>query len=194
MPENQPSDDELLQRCARADESALAELVHRYGDRIYGLAWRTTGDHAIAADAAANAFVKIWRRASQWNGESAASTWIYSLTYRCALDTLRAQRRWWRRFFAQPKPLAHTPDARQTSPQAFVEGQDEQANLARRVGEAMAMLNESDRALVHLYYFENRSLAEIAAIMKLPAATLKMRLSRARQKLRPILDDSGNEA
>ena len=60
---------------------------------------------------------------------------------------------------------------------------------ARRVQEGLARLSAEDRALVHLYYFEEQSLAEIAAILGVARETLKMRLARARQRLRDLLQD-----
>ncbi len=56
---------------------------------------------------------------------------------------------------------------------------------------ALAELSDSDRALIHLYYFEQRGLAEIAQIMETPRETLKTRLARARGRLRKLLEDPG---
>ena len=60
---------------------------------------------------------------------------------------------------------------------------------ARRVQEAFGRLSETDRALAHLYYFEQRGLAEIAVILGTTRDALKMRLARARQRLRDLLRD-----
>jgi RNA polymerase sigma-70 factor (ECF subfamily) len=143
------------------------------------------GDTSLAEDAAAATFVKLWTRCGSWRGESAVSTWLYRLAVRTALDVQRSQRRWWRRFVSAP--AERLPD-----PRADVAGQaadlDEQAALARKLGRALGELTEPDRALVHLYYFEQRGLAEIAEILDCSADALKMRLARARKRLRRILD------
>jgi RNA polymerase sigma-70 factor (ECF subfamily) len=65
---------------------------------------------------------------------------------------------------------------------------DQQAAMARRLRQALAELTETDRALVHLYYFEQRDLAEIAHILGSSADALKTRLARARKRLRVILE------
>ena len=71
---------------------------------------------------------------------------------------------------------------------------DEQRRLsANLLDRAIRSLGETDRALVHLYYFEERGLKEIEAILDVPHATLKMRLTRARQKLRLVLEKEQHE-
>jgi RNA polymerase sigma-70 factor (ECF subfamily) len=73
-----------------------------------------------------------------------------------------------------------------------VDDRDRVSLLARRLDAALATLSTEDRALVHLHYFEERTLADIAAIVGSTRDALKMRLSRARAKLRDVLGD-GNE-
>jgi RNA polymerase sigma-70 factor (ECF subfamily) len=62
-----------------------------------------------------------------------------------------------------------------------------------RVQRALNVLSPSDRALVHLYYWEQQSLAELEAVLGVPKANLKMRLARARQKLRELLEDGNGD-
>jgi len=174
--------DELLRRCQQGDEAALALLVREYQERIFRLACRVTGDAALAEEATAQALLKIWTRARQWQGQARAATWIYRLAVRTVLDVQRAQRRWWRRWghglrLADRAAPAAAPDER-----------------AARVHAALRQLNEADRALVHLYYFEEQSLAEIAVILGVPRDNLKMRLARARQRLKPLLEDNDGSA
>jgi RNA polymerase sigma-70 factor (ECF subfamily) len=64
-----------------------------------------------------------------------------------------------------------------------------QAQAARRIQEALGQLSDTDRALAHLYYFEQRSLAEIAAILGSTRDAIKMRLARTRRRLRDLLRD-----
>ena len=59
--------------------------------------------------------------------------------------------------------------------------------MAARIRAAVAELEPADRALVHLYYFEDRNLAELEVVFAVGRDALKMRLARARQKLKVIL-------
>lgn len=177
-------DDELLRRCQQGEESALDGLVRRYQQRIFHLACRVLGDAALAEEATAQTLVKIWSRCGQWRGQSTAGTWIYRIAVRTVLDVQRSQTRWWRRW-ARPVPV-ETHDGR-PRPDEQASGREQSQQRERRVQAALGQLPDSDRVLVHLHYFEEQSLGEIEMILGVPKANLKMRLARARQKLRLLL-------
>lgn len=179
--------DQLLRRCQEGDESALSELVRSYQDRIFRLAFRVLSDPALAEEATAQALFKVWNNARQWQGRSSAGTWIYRLAVRTVLDVQRGQRRWWRRWAAR-----WSGDVRDRRP-GPAEQQD-QADRENQVQEALQQLPEADRALVHLHYFEHKSLVELEPIMNVSRDALKMRLARARQKLRAFLESPDGTA
>jgi len=173
---------DLLRRCQRGDESALAALVEQFGGRVSRLAFRVLGDRGRAEDASADVFVKLWMTARQWRGDADAGTWIYRVAYHTVLDH---QRRKQRRSVAPPVGLMDPrPGPVELTVQSELEGR-----AAHRVHEAMSQLSEPDRALVHLYYLEQLTLAQIAEIIGATREVLKMRLARARQKLRELLGD-----
>jgi len=176
---------ELLRRCQRGDDRALTDLVRSYQDRIYRLACRVTGNTALAEEATAQALAKIWARAGQWRESAAAGTWIYRLAVRTVLDVQRGQRRWWKRWSG---PWPRVVADRDAGPAEKLTGRDEEAQRARRLHQALQALSENDRALVHLYYFEGRGLPEIAPILGASREALKVRLARAREKLRTLLE------
>jgi len=179
--------DELLRRCQQGDESALAELVRLYQDRLFKMAYRALGDAALAQEAAADALLKVWSKAGQWRGEAAANTWIYQVAVRTVLDARRSRRRWWQRW-SGTLPEA-VPDGRLEPAEELARGEAERAQ-ERRLHQALRQLSEEDRVLLHLYYFEDRGLAEIEAILGVGRATLKTRLSRARGRLRAQLEEA----
>jgi RNA polymerase sigma-70 factor, ECF subfamily len=177
---------ELLRRCQRGDESALTELVHDYQERIFRLACRVVADTALAEEATAQVFFKVWTRAAQWQEKASAGTWIYRVAVCTILDVQRGQRRWWRRWAnAWPGRVAD----RRPSPGDAVAQRAEETDRAERLHRALGQLADADRVLVHLHYFENRGLAEIETILGVARTTLKMRLARARQRLRGLLEE-----
>lgn len=175
----------LLAQCRQGDESALTELVRQFQERVFRLAYRVVGDAALAQEATALTFLKIWTKAGQWRGETGADTWIYRIAVRTVLDTRRGQRRWWQRWAA---PLPETLADHRAGPLAQLTRSEEEAERDRKVQEALGHLSETERALIHLYYFENRSLAELEAILGDDRSVLKTRLARARQRLRLLLE------
>ena len=83
---------------------------------------------------------------------------------------------------------ADLPDPR-PGPAEKMTGTEGHNLAARQIQKAFDQLSDMDRALAHLYYFEQRSLAEIAAILGSTRDALKMRLARVRQRLRNLLRD-----
>lgn len=148
-----------------------------------------TGNAALAEEATAAALLKIWTRCGKWRRESSARTWIYRLAVRTILDTLRGQKRWWRRWLGL---TADVVDAAANAT-ARLEKQEEEKKTTARIQDALAQLEPADRALVHLYYFEDQSLPEIEAILGVSRDALKTRLARARQRLKGILQADGSE-
>jgi RNA polymerase sigma-70 factor (ECF subfamily) len=159
-------------------------LVRLFEGPIFRLACRVTGDPARAEEATADALARVWTKAGQWRGESAAGTWIYRVALRTVLDGRRSLRRWW----PWAPPPADLPDPRPGPAPAAIDD-ERRDRVAREIRAALGRLSEADRALVHLYYFEQRGLAEIAEILDATRDALKMRLARARDRLRELLRD-----
>jgi RNA polymerase sigma-70 factor (ECF subfamily) len=186
----EPDDDELLRRCQEGDETALAALVRAYQTRILQLADRVLGNAVAADEATAQAFFKVWVHCGQWSRRASAGTWIYRVAMNAILDVRRGQTRWWQRW--STRAIGNPRDPR-PGPAEEVVDVEESAHRAQRVRDALQCLSESDRALLHFYYFEERPLAEIEAILEVPQANLKMRLARARERLRNVWEKHEDE-
>jgi len=157
---------------------------------MFRLAYRMLGDAGAAEEATVDALSRVWRRASQWNGNAAATTWIYRVAISAVLDLQRRRTRWWRRWSAA-SPTTH-PDRRPGPADEALHAEQSQRRI-ERVQQALNELSPSDRALVHLYYWEQQSLAELEAVLGVPKANLKMRLARARQRLRELLEERDDD-
>lgn len=179
------TDEALLERCAAGDEAALAELMRRWGTRLFRLAVRVLGGAARAEEAATEAWTQVWFGSRGWRGESSAGTWILRVAYRTILDHARLRRRWWR----SVPPAAARPADPHDDPAVFVAERERQERTGQRLERALAGLSPADRAAVHLHYFEDRPLAEIAGIVGITREALKMRLHRARAELKAALGE-----
>src|ERR1700728_4133445 len=84
-----PSDSELLRRHAAGDSEAFGELFRRHRDRLWAVALRTVCDPEEAADALQDAMVSAFRRAGDFRGESAVTTWLHRIVVNASLDRLR---------------------------------------------------------------------------------------------------------
>jgi RNA polymerase sigma-70 factor, ECF subfamily len=167
---------ELVRRAQAGDQAAFRKLVERHADRAHALALRILRSASDADEVAQDAFVRAWRGLPRFRGESSFSSWLYRIVARRAFDraaVLKGRR------------------AREAS----IEGIEERAGPAswpdhetgersRRIERLLAELPEVPRAVVTLYYFEDRSVADVASTLRMPENTVKTHLSRARAALR----------
>jgi RNA polymerase sigma-70 factor (ECF subfamily) len=187
--ESQPSPDaatdrDLLQAHVDGDAEAFGTLVARHRDRLWAVALRTTGDPDEAADALQDAMISAFRRAGQFRGDSAVTTWLHRIVVNASLDRLR------RRNVRSSVPLPEddalgraaataTPVGRGGIPQDPIAARETQLVIAR----ALADLPESQREAIVLVDVEGYSVEEAAAMLECPPGTVKSRCSRGRARL-----------
>ena len=176
------SDADLLAAHVAGDPAAFETLVRRHRDRLWAVALRTTGDPEEAADALQDALISSYRRAGQFRGESAVTTWLHRIVVNASLDRLRRR---------SARPAAPLPDDVEALPGAVVA--DPVDPMARRevqlmVTDALARLPEDQRAAVLLVDVEGYSVEEAAATLGIPEGTVKSRCFRGRAKLAKQLD------
>ena len=184
------NDRQLLLNIQKRDEQALAELIRRYQKRLYQLTLRVCGDGSLAEEATVESFYKIWRKAHQWQDDRSPGAWIYQIAVRTVLDLRRGRQRWRKRL--QRAGMAMEND----SPPDLIEkivAAEHHEHISHELQRAIETLKTEDRVLVHMFYFENRRLREIATIMDTTPDALKMRLSRARKRLRQVLKEFDDE-
>jgi RNA polymerase sigma-70 factor (ECF subfamily) len=169
----------LLERSRGGDQSAFRELVVLHQDRAYGLALRITRSPADAEEVAQDAFLRAWLALARFRGESSFGTWLHRIVARRAFDRL-AQLRTRRGREVEVEEVADLP-----APAAGAAGGGaEPAARARRLERMVRALPAAQRATVTLYYYEDRSVEQVAGILGMPENTVKTHLSRARAALR----------
>jgi RNA polymerase sigma-70 factor (ECF subfamily) len=169
---------------AGQSQAAFEAVVAAYRRRVFGLAYSIVRDRAAAEDVAQEVFVKLWTVLDGYDGRAKLSTWIYAITRNTALSALRKQRA--SRSLSDPCVLA---EAEATTAVEDSIGADD-ATLWR----AVAALPAIQRQVVTLYYQDERPVDEVAAMLGLPANTVKTHLHRARARLATELGAAGEHA
>jgi RNA polymerase sigma-70 factor (ECF subfamily) len=163
---------------AGALRPAFDRLAARYQDRVFRLCCALLREPARAEDAAQESLLRVWRALPRYDGRAALSTWIYAITRnRCLTELGRPGRH---------ESLADPQIEAQAEALAAPEPQHAPARHAVLHG-MIETLPEAYRRALTLYYYEERSIPEVAAMLALPAATVKTHLHRARALMRERL-------
>jgi RNA polymerase sigma-70 factor (ECF subfamily) len=172
-----PTDAELLGAHVAGDPHAFGELVGRHRDRLWAVALRTTGDPEEAADALQDAMISAFRRADQFRGDSAVTTWLHRIVVNASLDRLR--RRAVRHSQPLPDDLEHLPGAVVADPTDHFSRRETQLAISA----ALAELPDDQRDAVVLVDVEGFSVEDAARQLGCPPGTVKSRCFRGRAKL-----------
>jgi RNA polymerase sigma-70 factor (ECF subfamily) len=163
----------LLESVARGDRHAFEELYRVYYRRLARyLATRIPGSYS-ADEIIDDTFMVIWRSAGEFRHQSQVSTWIFGITYRVALKSLRRNERW----------SAAADDGR---PELSIDP-TQQAEERDWLEQGLRRLPDKQRSSLLLAYQYGHSIEQVASMTQSPVGTVKARMYHARGKWRHLL-------
>ncbi|MEK8031000.1 RNA polymerase sigma factor [Ideonella sp. DXS29W] len=166
-------------------ELAFSRLAERYGTKVYRLCLAMLRDPARAEEAAQDALLRAWRSSVSYRPQAGSlSTWLYAITRNRCLSLLEKS--------ALPA-VSMSDEAVEAEAAALAAPQPHElhADAEAVLRELVEALPTSQRLALTLYYYEERSVADAAAMLGLPEATVKTHLHRGRQSLRARLAERG---
>ena len=171
----------LLQRSARGDRAAFADLYDATAARVHGLALRVVRNPAQAEEVTQEAFLEIWRTASRYDPErGSALSWLMTITHRKAVDRVRSAEATSRRdltYHHRNQSIDH--DTTAESAHASLE--------AHRIRSALTQLTDVQREAIELAYFGGYTHTEVATLLDLPVGTAKTRIRDGLIRLRDTI-------
>lgn len=186
MAGQQIEEQKLIQQAQGGDVEAFNQLVLRYQDRIYSVAYRIMGNAASAADATQDAFLSAYEKLNSYRGGSFLS-WLARIVTNICYDELRRQKR------RPATSFEDLPDADFDDGPALATGEatPEEITLNSELGAAIqrciGALGEDQRFVLVLCDVQGLSYQEVAEALDLNIGTVKSRLSRARYAIRQCL-------
>ena len=176
------SNSELVRKSQLGDKAAFEQLVIRHQDLVFSLAYKLTGNREMANDVAQEAFIRAWKAIEKFRGDSTFSTWIYRITVNTA---------WTLRKKAKKHNTLNIDDTYE--PIVIDEKKDPElvainSDLSSVLINALDKIPIEQRIIVELKNIEGRSHKEIADYLDISVTAAKVRLHRAHQKLRQILE------
>jgi RNA polymerase sigma-70 factor (ECF subfamily) len=187
-----PGDEErLVERLRARDERAFETLVRTHGGRLLNVARRFLKDESDAQDALQEAFVSAFRSIDRFQGQARLSTWLHRIVVNAALMKLRKQRR------LREEPLddllpRYSDDGHPVDPavawRQMPDDPVEREQTRRLVRDSIDRLPNAHRTVLLLRDIEELSTSEAADLLGITPNAVKVRLHRARQALRELLD------
>jgi RNA polymerase sigma-70 factor (ECF subfamily) len=174
-------DAELIDRIARGDASAVAELYDQHSALLYGLILRILKDRAEAGEVLQEVFVSVWTRAESYNVSLGTVVgWLVRIARNRAIDRLRA--RTVRDRALEHYPLPPAPENPETGAV--------RSERRRAVMHALEALPAEQRMLIEEAYFRGLSHGELASRFGLPLGTVKTRIRTGMASLRQQLQEA----
>ena len=175
-------DSQIVCEMARGDRGAISRLMARYHVRVYRFVASRVRSEAVAEEIANEVFLEAWRSAGRFEGQSSVATWLLAIARNKAVDTMRRRREEsWNDDAADE--LADEHD----DPEVAAQKVDKGAIMRR----CIERLSADHREVIDLVYYHEQSVAEVAAVLDVPEATVKTRMFYARKKLAELLREAG---
>jgi len=178
-----PSDSEIISQVLKGDHNAYALLVERYKSYVFTLTFRFTKNREDAEEVSQDIFVKAYRSLADFKGTAKFSTWLYTIVNTTCITFLRKKR-------LDVKSLddERTFEVADSQDSGFRANLVEQKSRLIMVNRAIAMLNPDDAEIITLFYKNEQSLEEISQILGVEVNTAKVRLHRARTRLKDKME------
>lgn len=170
-PDPERSDAQLMAAVRAGDADALGALFSRHHGDVYALSARLTQDRDLADDITQEAFLRVWRYARSFRGQSTFRTWLYRLTYNLFIDLRQRDVR--QASLALERPPAEEPPHEVTERHMLLET-------------ALRRLAPDQRAVLILSRFHGLRYEEIARIIRCSPGAARVRLHRAMNDLRRL--------
>jgi RNA polymerase sigma factor (sigma-70 family) len=178
-----PTDRELITQVLQGNQQPFAELVARYQNMMFTVAFRLTNNREDAEELAQSAFVKAYRSLSDYRGDSKFSTWLYTIVHSLGLSFLRKKKL--DTLSMEQDKVRIAAENKQAGGGAIMV---EAKSKTTMVNEAIAMLSPDDAKVLTLFYQGEQSLEEIGSIMGIDPNTAKVKLHRARTRLKQKME------
>ncbi len=171
------TDEQLLRAFATGDQTCLGELAQRYEASLLGLAGGLLGARTRACDAVQEAWLRVIRHSTSFNGSSSFKTWMYRITINCCRDLHRKR---------VPR---NSSDEQQRNPKTQTPPEDDLIHRERNseLHEAIRALDRTKRETILLCYHDSMNHQQAAEVLNIPLGTLKSRLNAALNELRQVM-------
>ena len=172
------SDNYYVEKVRLGETDCFAHLLKRYGKQVFSLIVKIVDNREDSEELAQDVFVKAYTSLSSFRGDSSFSTWIYRIAYNIAISATRKKMG---NFVSVDEGVIADMSDEESDDVFAVES----VNDARitYLNSALELLPPDERAMIMLFYKDNRSMEDIAYITGLTETNVKTKIFRIRKKL-----------
>ena len=177
------NDNEIISKVLSGDHQAYAGLVNRYQSYVFTLTLRMVKSREDAEEVAQDVFIKAYKYLADFKGASKFTTWLYTIVNNTCISFLRKK-----------KLDIHSLDNEKVFEAADSQDSGMRANMIEQksklamVNDAIGLLNPDDAQIITLFYKAEQSLEETAQILGIETNAAKVRLHRARTRLKEKME------
>ncbi|MDR0686002.1 MAG: RNA polymerase sigma factor [Dysgonamonadaceae bacterium] len=171
------SDNYYVEKIRSGKTDFFAPLLEKYSVQVFSLIVKIVGTREDAEELAQDVFVKAYSSLSSFRGDCSFSTWVYRIAYNVAISATRRKKTEY--LTVDETQLADLPDDRDETTLEHADTEERLVHLNR----ALEQLSPEERAMIILFYKDDKSLKEITVITGLTEANVKIKLFRIRKKL-----------
>jgi len=176
---------QLIALVKDGDQSAFAQIVSAYKDKIVNFLYQLTGDYQRAIDLSQETFLRVYFKADKYRPIAPLSSWIYAIAANLAKTDIKKRKR---------MALVSLDDLPPTVMVSTPSGDASTSGLSANLKEALEALHPRYRIPIVLKDIEGYSQEEIARIISRPVGTVKARISRGRAMLKVKLERARQDA
>jgi RNA polymerase sigma factor (sigma-70 family) len=162
--------------------SAFTYIIDHHKDKAFNLAFRICGNREEAEEITQDSFLKAYRSLNGFKMKSSFATWLYRIVYNTSISYIRVRKKGV--LLLEDFPADATDFVRDNSTEEEADKEYRNALVAF----ALQKINEEERGLITLFYYEDMSSDEISEVTGISKSNIKVRLFRARQKMLEIIE------
>ncbi len=177
------TDNEIISLVLKGQQQYFSVLVNKYKNYAFTIAFRITKTREEAEEVTQDAFVKAYRFLNDFKAESKFSTWLYTIVQTTAISSLRKKK-----LATHSLEDEHVFETASTIDTGMQANTIEQKSKTKMVNDAIKLLSADDAAIITLFYKAEQSIEETASILGIENNAVKVRLFRARQRLKEKME------
>jgi RNA polymerase sigma-70 factor (ECF subfamily) len=171
-----------IEQILSGNSNSFSYIVDRHKNKAYNLAFRICGHHEEAEEIAQDSFLKAYRSLKSFKMKSSFATWLYRIVYNTSISYVRIKKKGILSLEDFPADATDFIGINPNEEDAEKEYRNSLVNFA------LQKINDDERGLVSLYYYEDMSTDEISDVTGISKSNIKVKLFRARQKMLEIIE------